>query len=60
MVNALEKGVINFTEKISFRFIDPSLLPLKALTGPNYRLKQLQEDYWKTYPITCSKCHHCR
>ena len=41
-------------------FIDPKLLPVEALTDPNYRLNLLQHQYGNTYPITCSKCHHCR
>ena len=31
-----------------------------AGADPDYRLKQLQKKYGQKFPITCSKCHHCR
>ena len=41
-------------------FMDQINLSHEQLTDPDYALKQLQEAYGSIYPITCSKCHHCR
>ena len=50
-----EKSVI---EKPKFR--DPSELSHEQLTDPDYALKQLTKLSGGKFPITCSKCHHCR
>ena len=28
--------------------------------NPDFRLQMLEEIYGREYPISCSKCHHCR
>ncbi len=42
------------------RFIAKSLLQQEQINDPDYRLKFLEKLYGKKYPISCSKCHHCR
>lgn len=41
-------------------FLDPESICAEALTDPDYRLKWLEKFYGKKYPVSCSKCHHCR
>jgi len=41
-------------------FMDENLLTHAQLTDPDYRLKLLQAMYGSKFPVTCSKCHHCR
>ena len=42
------------------KFVDKKLLTKEQLEDPDYRLKMLQKQYGQKFPITCSKCHHCR
>lgn len=42
------------------RFISKILLQQEQINDPDYRLKFLEKLYGKKYPISCSKCHHCR
>jgi hypothetical protein len=42
------------------RFIDKNKLQKEQITDPDYRLKFLEKLYGSKYPISCSKCHHCR
>ena len=42
------------------KFIDKPKLTNEQLTDPDYRLKLLEKLYATKYPISCSKCHHCR
>lgn len=42
------------------RFISKDLLNPEQLNDPDYRLKLLENLYASKYPISCSKCHHCR
>jgi hypothetical protein len=30
------------------------------INDPDFRLKQFEKLYSKTFFISCSKCHHCR
>jgi hypothetical protein len=47
--------------KISIpKFLDKKELKEEQITDPDYRLKWLEKLYGTTYPISCSKCHHCR
>ena len=41
-------------------FIDEKELSNEQLTDPDFRLKSLEKLYGTKYPISCSKCHHCR
>jgi hypothetical protein len=42
------------------QFIDKEKLHPEQISDPDYRLKLLESLYGSQYPITCSKCHHCR
>lgn len=42
------------------RFIDQRELKNDQVNDPDYRLKFLENLYGTKYPISCSKCHHCR
>ena len=53
-----EKGKIDNLSKP--KFIDKKLLQEEQITDPDYRLKFLEKQYGNKYPISCSKCHHCR
>lgn len=52
----------NLLTKTQFlpKFISKSLLQQEQINDPDYRLKFLEKLYGKKYPISCSKCHHCR
>jgi hypothetical protein len=52
----------NLLTKTQFspKFISKSLLQHEQINDPDYRLKFLEKLYGKKYPISCSKCHHCR
>jgi hypothetical protein len=41
-------------------FIDKNKLQKEQINDPDYRLKILEKLYGNKYPISCSKCHHCR
>jgi hypothetical protein len=41
-------------------FISKSLLKPEQINDPDYRLKHLEKLFGTKYPISCSKCHHCR
>lgn len=41
------------------KFRNPEEMTIEELTDPDYRLKQLMKENG-AYPLTCSKCHHCR
>ncbi len=50
-------------ESISYsfpKFIDKKMLQKEQISDPDYRLKFLEKLYGNKYPISCSKCHHCR
>lgn len=53
-----EKGAT--TNKFVPKFIDKNKLRPDQLTDPDYRLKHLEKVYGSKFPISCSKCHHCR
>lgn len=42
------------------KFIDKKELRAEQISDPDYRLKFLEKLYGTKYPISCSKCHHCR
>ena len=45
------------------KFRDPATMTEAELTDPDYRLKQLMEQFGgnkEGKPAICSKCHHCR
>jgi hypothetical protein len=42
------------------KFIDIKELQAEQISDPDYRLKFLETLYGSKYPISCSKCHHCR
>lgn len=42
------------------RFVKKDSLTKEQINDPDYRLKLLQKQYGQKFPITCSKCHHCR
>lgn len=41
------------------KFRNPEEMTTEELTDPDYRLRQPMKDNG-AYPLTCSKCHHCR
>ncbi|MFC1731446.1 hypothetical protein ACFL6I_14100 [candidate division KSB1 bacterium] len=41
-------------------FIDKKELKKEQINDPDFRLKFLEKLYGTEYPISCSKCHHCR
>ena len=53
-----EKGNIDNLSKP--KFIDKKLLQKEQVNDPDYRLKSLGKLYGTKYPITCTRCHHCR
>lgn len=66
-----EEGKMNRSERIQTssdrtlkqfkpKFLDENELSLEQRTDPDYRLKQLVQQYRGRLPITCSRCHHCR
>lgn len=42
------------------KFIDTRFLQKEQLNDPDYRLRFLEKLYCTKYPISCSKCHHCK
>ena len=59
----METVVKQKVEPTSFsspKFIDKILLQEEQINDPDYRLKLLENLYGTKYPISCSKCHHCR
>lgn len=42
------------------KFLKRDKLSAEQLTDPDFRLKQLEKLNNGKFPITCSKCHHCR
>ena len=42
------------------KFIEKIHLQNEQISDPDYRLKLLEKLYSTKYPISCSKCHHCR
>jgi hypothetical protein len=42
------------------KFLDKKELQKEQINDPDYRLKFLEVLYGTKYPISCSKCHHCR
>ena len=42
------------------KFLDKKELQKEQLNDPDYRLKWLEKLYGTKYPISCSKCHHCK
>ena len=55
---------VNQKEKIDSlstpKFLDINELQKEQINDPDYRLKWLENLYGTKYPISCSKCHHCR
>ena len=55
---------MNEKVKIDYRsipkFLDKKELQKEQITDPDYRLKFLEKLYGNKYPISCSKCHHCK
>jgi hypothetical protein len=43
-------------QKVVFRNMEE--LSSEQLNDPDFRIKQLEK--LNKFPITCSKCHHCR
>lgn len=46
-------------EKVEPKFRNPDEMTEEELTDPDYWLKRLMKQN-RDYPMTCSKCHHCR
>ena len=43
------------------KFLNTDELTEEQLTDPDFRLKEVQKLGKKNgYPLTCSRCHHCR
>jgi hypothetical protein len=58
--NIKNEGTVDFIKNEIPGFYEVKNLSTEQLIDPDFRLKSLKKLYGNKYPVSCSRCHHCR